>query len=180
MCIRDSLKEAEKHRGTQCRPRLPFGEDQRGEGDIAASRRHLTPETGLQGSGHIGARNAAENAGDGDCGKAQPDNRDTRRIHRSRVFPHSPQPQAETGAVKQPPAERHRGKGGIDQNGMARQHLGIEGAKDRHRRKLCREGQVDGVEAGSALQRRGAPTLTEQRLRHQNRDPRGDEVQRHP
>ena len=115
----EGLQKAEQHTGGQRIPRAPFGKDQRGEGDKAASGSHVLYKARLQRRGKISARDATKHATDTDSRITQANYRDAGRVHRGRVFAHCAQAQAEAGAVQDPPGGGHAEQRDINEDGMA-------------------------------------------------------------
>ena len=62
---------------------------------------------------------------------------------------------------------------------MAGQNIGVERADHRHLADRLDKRQMHGLKARGPRERRGAAALLKQGLRHQHRDPRRDEIERH-
>ena len=84
------------------RHRPPFGEDQRGQRDVALAGGHVLDEAGVLRDRQIGAGDAAQDAGADHGAVAQPGHRNAGGVDRGRVLADGAQAQAEAGAVTAP------------------------------------------------------------------------------
>ena len=173
------IEEPEQQAGKHHRHRPPLGEDQRRQRDEALAGGHVLHKARVLGDCEIGASKAAQDTAADDRPITQPGDRNAGRVDRAWIFADSAQPKAKARAEQDPPGERDREKGQIDEDRMAGDQLRIDGAEDRHIRNSLGKRQINGREAAPlGTQGRRATALAEPGLAENDRRAGGDEVDR--
>ena len=114
----DRVEQSEQEAGTKGRPRAPFGEDQRRQRNEALAGRHIGKKSCRLSDRQIGPGEAAQNAADDDRRISKAGDGNSRRVDRSRVFPHGAQAQSEAGSPEHESGGRNRQEREDNQRGM--------------------------------------------------------------